>query len=172
MGYIITIIESNNTMQRITRFLAVVLLICSTSLSCIEKEKHEHIRLMNMSDDKDVVIQTIALPYKNWPPRLPDSIFQYQCSQDVYYVHTESFIDIECPGKNWEDFFKHGELQINVMDGESFNQYYSYPCDTIRKYVLPMLIYRFYLDEIQELDWIIPYPPTEKKGWWWIYRKY
>ncbi len=149
-------------MKRIARIIAIVLLVCGTFFSCIEKEKHVYIRLMNTSD-KDVVIQTIVLPYRNKPPRLPDSIFHYLCSQDVYYVHAESFIDIECPEKNWEVFFRNtGDFQINVMDGVSFNQCYNYPCDTIRKYVPLMQMYRLILDDIQLLNWIIPYPPSTR----------
>jgi hypothetical protein len=54
-------------------------------------------------------------------------------------------------------------LQILIMDGEIFSiyysepQYYSVPCDTIRKYVPVLKCYRLTLKDLQQMNWTVTF---------------
>ena len=52
------------------------------------------------------------------------------------------------------------------MDAMQFEHFFLYsegdsPCDTIRKYVPVLQRYRLNLEDLENLNWIVPYPPTE-----------
>jgi len=47
------------------------------------------------------------------------------------------------------------------MEAETFDKYIDEPCDTIRKYVPVLHTYQLTLEDLQQMNWMVVYPPGE-----------
>ena len=89
-----------------------------------------------------------------------DTIFNCNNTSDNFIGNNSSFI-LECPIRvnNWEtDLGNLYYIQFLVLAGDKFSQYYTEPCDTIRKYVPILHTYRLTLSDLQRMNWTIVYP--------------
>jgi len=135
-----------------------ILLIAISMLLCACPDKgdvHHYITIVNQSD------KTIV-----WQPRffrIGEIDEQYDCQYALGSIHSNSSFkfDYDDRGNNWEAGLNSHYLQIMLMDDEIFEQYVSEPCDTIRKYVPILHTYRLTLEDLQQMNWMVVYPPEE-----------
>lgn len=60
----------------------------------------------------------------------------------------------------WYDYFDdYKYIQFLIADCDTFWKYYSEPCDTIRKYVPVLHVYRLTLEDLERMNWTVVYPP-------------
>jgi hypothetical protein len=85
----------------------------------------------------------------------------YHCLKGHYIVPSDStymFYLRETWEEELDGFFY---LQFVLMDKDIHLQYYTEPCDTIRKYVPILHRYQLTLGDLQRMNWTIVYPPEE-----------
>jgi len=133
-------------------------IFCCIMFSCrTTPEGHFFIRIMNNSSS--IFYQVIHVRH------ITDADTLIKCNKQTVYIPSDSFFlvsGLQFPYRSLEDEFKTTQfVQFIIMDGEQFKYYCSYPCDTIRKYVPVLQRYRLNLEDLQKLDWSVPYPPTE-----------
>jgi hypothetical protein len=141
------------------QFKTVMLLIAISMLLCAcpdKEEGHRYITIVNQSG------KTIV-----WQPRrirIGETDEHYNCQ----YIPGESIhdnssckFDYDDRGNNWEVGLNTPYLQVMLMDAETYDKYIREPCDTIRKYVPILHIYRLTLIDLQRMNWIAVYPPEE-----------
>lgn len=81
-----------------------------------------------------------------------------------YFIKKDSSFIFECLNTHlgWEgDFEVIPYLQIIVMDGKNYIDYFKEPCDTIRKYVPILHRYQLKLEDLERMNWTVVYPPKE-----------
>ncbi len=134
-----------------------VLPIVITALigSCVgPPDGHKYITLINKSGD------SIGCQM-HWKGAITekDTIFQCDLVTD-YVIPSDSLIKFESSNAVWEvDFKVIPYIQFLIMDGV-FKQYYSAPCDTVRKYVPVLHVYRLTQSDLEKMHWTVVYPPT------------
>ncbi len=136
-----------------------ILVIATSMLLCAcpkDENGHRYITIVNQSD-KTVV----------WQPRffrIGEIYEQYDCRYTLGSIHSNSSFkfDYDDRGHNWEGALNTHYLQIMIMDDQTFEQYVSEPCDTIRKYVPILHTYRLTLEDLQRMNWTVVYPPEEQ----------
>jgi|WetSurMetagenome_2_1015567.scaffolds.fasta_scaffold213662_2 hypothetical protein len=143
-------------LRTIILLIAVSMFLCA----CPDKENgHGYIKIFNKSE-KDIAF------IESFNPK--DTIFF--CSDigttvlitipsDTFYLYEAP---IDWKASYWEDVLNKGQtISIFVVDGKQYEKYWQQPCDTIRKYVPILHIYKLTLADLQLMNWSIVYPPEE-----------
>jgi len=138
--------------------LIILALICMAS-SCENKnDEHKYITLVNKSY-KDIACQML------WQGTISNADSLFDCSLVTnYFVMKDSCYLIKNGSYRggWEtDFTVIPYLQLLIMDGELYDEYWQQPCDTIRKYVSILQRYQLKLEDLQRMNWTVVYPPEE-----------
>lgn len=146
-------------------FRIILLLIATSMLLCAcpndkYPDGHKYITIANKSD---IDIGFMHL----WG----DSSFFCDSSRPrgnpfVFVVPSNSLYQHYITDRNisqsWETFLDKGQIMsIPIVNSEIFYQYWTEPCDTIRKYVPVLHIYRLTLSDLQRMNWTVVYPPEE-----------
>jgi hypothetical protein len=79
-------------------------------------------------------------------------------------VKADTLRILESPGRQcgWEESFTYEEvLYFLFTDRETDLQYLGAPCDTIRKYLPVLQCYQLTLEDLQQMNWTVVYPPEE-----------
>lgn len=153
-------------MRRI-KSITIVVAVCAFSLSCITTEKvgHRYIKIINFSN-VDLTCQEL------WKGLISeqDTIFTCHLLSNYIIPVDSSVLIVGGTARNcgWEcDFEVIPCIQFIFMEKERFDYYYYYGvkdesrCDSVRKNVPILQRYRLKLEDLQKLDWTVPYPPTE-----------
>ena len=92
-----------------------------------------------------------------------DTVFYCNKTSDYFIGNDSSFI-LESPIRTgWgEELGTSYYIQFLVLDGELFKQYYSSPCDSIRKHVPILDVYRLKLSDLVKMNWTIVYPSKKR----------
>lgn len=90
------------------------------------------------------------------------------CHSGAACIKTDSLFKIEYWGwdnnkdAGWYDYFVNQKyIQFIIMDEDTYWKYHSEPCDTIRKYVPILHVYRLSLEDLESMNWTVVYPPKE-----------
>jgi hypothetical protein len=130
----------------------LTILICSGCPNC--DDYHREIIVVNKTH-KD-----IAFLY--WA-----SDCQWYCSPGTMIldgVKADTLRILESPGRQcgWESSFTYKQvLYFLFTDEETYVQYMKAPCDTIRKYLPVLQCYQLTLEDLQQMNWTVVYPPEE-----------
>ncbi|MDD4921019.1 MAG: hypothetical protein PHS30_00925 [Bacteroidales bacterium] len=144
------------------QFRIIILLIATSMLLCACPDKEDGHGYINISNKSEKDIAFISSFNQN------DDFFH--CSDTgttiLITIPSDSFYLYKAP-KDWKDLYwekllnKGQTMNIFVADGELYEEYLQQPCDTIRKYVPILHIYRLTLADLQRMNWTIVYPPEE-----------
>ena len=135
------------------KIIALALTVILNACVCL-KDGHRHIMLMNRSRT-DIGCQQF------WSGHITeaDTIFQCNLVTDCI-VSPDSLNKFESLNEAWEiDFRAIPYIQFLILDGELFKKYFSAPCDTIRKYVPVLHVYRLTQSDLERMNWTVVYPP-------------
>jgi hypothetical protein len=124
-------------------------------LCCLHREDgHRYITFVNKSG-KEIVCQEF------WSGSITDADTVYQCRIGAVGIPADSLHHFESLDySGWESDFKViPYIQYSVMDAMIFDKYIATPCDTIRKYVPILHFYRLTLEDLQQMEWTVVYPP-------------
>ena len=136
-----------------------ILLIATSMLLCAcpdKTEGHRYITIVNQSE-KTVV----------WQPRMiriGEIDEQYNCQYGLggsIQSNSSYKFDYDDRGNNWDAGLNSHYLQIMLMDAETFEQYVSEPCETIREKVPILHTYRLTLSDLQRMNWTVVFPIEE-----------
>jgi len=141
------------------QFKVIILLIATSMLLCAcpkKEDGHRYITFINKSE-RDISCQNF------WSGHITDADTLFQCRLGAVGIPADSLCNF--PSLNhsgWEtDFRAIPYIQFSVMDDEIFWQHHLEPCDTIRKNVPILHIYRLTLSDLQQMNWTVVYPPEE-----------
>ena len=131
-----------------------VLCLLSCILSACLKQSEEYITLVNKSG-RDIVFQTENEKY------FTNTDVPFQCQGIVFTILKDSlFLLHSVDDTGWEADFNFRPCMIFLlMDKENYHQYRNEPCDTIRKYVPILHRYRVSLEDMEQMNWTVVYPP-------------
>ncbi|HPQ13305.1 MAG TPA: hypothetical protein PLQ60_07545 [Paludibacteraceae bacterium] len=144
------------------QFRITILLIATTLLLCAcpeIEEVHRNIVFVNKSG-KRVAYQ---FAFSKIQDIYEDTVFNCNKTSEGFIENDSSFI-LDCPirERSWEISLGNSYyIQYLVLDGDKFSQYYTEPCDTIRKYVPVLHTYRLTLADLQRMNWTVVYPPEK-----------
>jgi len=151
-----------NTMKAIKICMLITAVIISMASSCDDRsDEHKHYTIVNKSS-RNISCQMSELGIKT----LTDTIFQ--CGVPTISLLVDSLFPIKSPGYKggWETILKGvSYLQLLIMDDSIYIHYskmYNYNCDTIHKYVPILYRYQLTLEDLQQMNWTVVYPPPEE----------
>lgn len=139
------------------KLIGMKVLLISTFIflcACLDKTGQEFIYIMNKSNKKITV---------DFSKNKQDTTFY--CSKTgrtiLFTVKSNSTFELN-DGDTYSGWDTNLELlTVFILDGELYEKYWQQPCDTIRKYVPVLQRYQLTSDNLQQLNWTVPYPPTE-----------
>ena len=142
--------------MKIIKILALCLLSCLL-WACPERSE-AYITLVNKSD-QNIVYQE----YRDFGHTFSDALFQ--CSVGAVEIQKRTSVVIESLDyAGWKADFNYTPcIQFLIMDEQTYSRYMFEPCDTIRKYVPILHRYRVSLEDMEQANWTIVYPPKEKE---------
>lgn len=142
------------TYIKIILYFLAVLLVMSTA--CTKKDIHREIKIRNNSD-KGIYFQDRVI-YENSEPRFISDYNPALSKLNFYCAAKES--NIIWTRSTFEGDFNRGAkyLQIIIFDEDVI---YTVPFDTVRKYDMTLKRYNLTLENLQDLNWTVYYPPTE-----------
>ena len=137
-------------------FKIVLLFAAMTVLcACPDDDGHRYITLVNKSG-KSIAYQEL-IDWNGNPP--------FYCSNigtiTLINIPADSSRILESIGSSkWEDYLRKGQtMSIFIVDTETYNEHWLAPCDTIRKYVPVLHRYQLKLEDLQQMNWTVVYPP-------------
>lgn len=138
--------------MKIIKILALCLLSCLL-WACPERSE-AYITLVNKSD-QNIVYQE----YRDFGYTFSDALFQ--CSVGAVEIQKRTSVVIESLDyAGWKADFNYTPcIQFLIMDEQTYSRYMFEPCDTIRKYVPILHRYRVSLEDMEQANWTIVYPP-------------
>ena len=138
--------------MKIIKILALCLLSCLL-WACPERSE-AYITLVNKSD-QNIVYQE----YRDFCHTFSDALFQ--CSVGAVEIQKRTSVVIESLDyAGWKADFNYTPcIQFLIMDEQTYSRYMFEPCDTIRKYVPILHRYRVSLEDMEQANWTIVYPP-------------
>lgn len=138
--------------MKIIKILALCLLSCLL-WACPERSE-AYITLVNKSD-RNIVYQE----YRDFGHTFSDALFQ--CSVGAVEIQKRTSVVIESLDyAGWKADFNYTPcIQFLIMDEQTYSRYMFEPCDTIRKYVPILHRYRVSLEDMEQANWTIVYPP-------------
>ena len=121
--------------------------------ACPERSE-AYITLVNKSD-QNIVYQE----YRDFGHTFSDALFQ--CSVGAVEIQKRTSVVIESLDyAGWKADFNYTPcIQFLIMDEQTYSRYMFEPCDTIRKYVPILHRYRVSLEDMEQANWTIVYPP-------------
>jgi hypothetical protein len=128
---------------------------------CQDKDNGHHEIIFINKTEKDIVCQPWYVG-NNYP--YSDSL--YDCKHlFTTILKDSSFLFEGFHSQSWEKYFE-GDygifyIQYLVMDADTYDKYSSMPCDTIRKYVPVLHLYRLKFEDLERMNWTVVYPPEE-----------
>ena len=153
------------------KHLRVIMLMCVTSMMLCACHKYKggppYITLANFSDI-DISIQTSYPENKQEDSMI---LCHYGLRYGVEDLKADSLTrffywgwdDCYRNAAGWYDYFETSKyIQYLIMDRDTFWKYHSEPCDTIRKYVPVLHVYRLTLEDLERMNWTVVYPPEEE----------
>lgn len=128
--------------------------------ACHKNSGHLYIKLTNKSNRK-IACQEF------WCRHITESDTIFQCRIGAVGIPSDSSFLLPSgdavKGRGWEyDFNTIPYLQLLIMDFETYNTYIYEPCDTVRKYVPVLHVYRLTLEDLQKTNWTVTYPPEKQ----------
>jgi hypothetical protein len=138
--------------------IAVLLVIIFTASMCRKYDNaHEYITIINKTHENIV--------YQYW---LESTETSFRCYDDrslaVYGIKADSFRYCESPIRpsGWEYYLDKGQI-LNIMIGSwyMYDQYHKESCDTFHKYVPVLHQYLLTLEDLEQMNWTVVYPPEE-----------
>jgi len=133
------------------RMVILLLTACSILYACPNKDGHYYITIINQSN-KTIMFQPREL-------KIGQLDTLYVCLGGGYIISHDSMYKLDIRG-TWEARLnKHSYLQLLFMDRDVHLNYYTQPCDTIRKYVPILHRYQLTLEDLQRMEWTVVYPP-------------
>ena len=138
--------------MKIIKILALCLLSCLL-WACPERSE-AYITLVNKSD-QNIVYQE----YRDFGHTFSDALFQ--CSVGAVEIQKRTSVVIESLDyAGWKADFNYTPcIQFLIMDEQTYSRYMFEPCGTIRKYVPILHRYRVSLEDMEQANWTIVYPP-------------
>ena len=138
--------------MKIIKILDLFLLSCLL-WACPERSE-AYITLVNKSD-QNIVYQE----YRDFGHTFSDALFQ--CSVGAVEIQKRTSVVIESLDyAGWKADFNYTPcIQFLIMDEQTYSRYMFEPCDTIRKYVPILHRYRVSLEDMEQANWTIVYPP-------------
>ena len=138
--------------MKIIKILALCLLSCLL-WACPERSE-AYITLVNKSD-QNIVYQE----YRDFGHTFSDALFQ--CSVGAVEIQKRTSVVIESLDyAGWKADFNYTPcIQFLIMDEQTYSRYMFEPCDTIRKYVPILHRYLVSLEDMEQANWTIVYPP-------------
>ena len=138
--------------MKIIKILALCLLSCLL-WACPERSE-AYITLVNKSD-QNIVYQE----YRDFGHTFSDALFQ--CSVGAVEIQKRTSVVIESLDyAGWKADFNYTPcIQFLIMDEQTYSRYMFEPCDAIRKYVPILHRYRVSLEDMEQANWTIVYPP-------------
>ena len=138
--------------MKIIKILALCLLSCLL-WACPERSE-AYITLVNKSD-QNIVYQE----YRDFGHTFSDALFQ--CSVGAVEIQKRTSVVIESLDyAGWKADFNYTPcIQFLIMDEQTYSRYMFEPCDTIRKYDPILHRYRVSLEDMEQANWTIVYPP-------------
>lgn len=138
--------------MKIAKILGLCLLSCI--LSACPEQSEKYIKLVNKSE-RDVVFQADNDNY------FVNNDISYICQGIVFTILKDSlYLCQSVDYTGWEaDFNLSPYMTFLFMDKENYDEYRGEPCDTIRKYVPILHHYRVSLEDMEQANWTIVYPP-------------
>ena len=139
-------------LMKIAKILGLCLLSCIFSACPEQSEKY--ITLVNKSE-RDIVYQE----YRDRNLTIADTLFLCSVGAVGVFKGSSSLIEsVDYTG--WKADFKVVPcMQFLIMDREIYRKYMFEPCDTIRKYVPILHRYLVSLEDMEQANWTIVYPP-------------
>jgi len=145
------------------QFRVTILLIATSVLLCAcpnkDENGHRYITFINKSG-KDISCQDF------WSGHITEADTLFQCRMGAVRIPADSLFNFPSGeshrGGTWEDDFRTIPfIQFLIMDDELLWQYHLEPCDTIRKHVPVLHLYRLTLKDLQRMNWTVVFPPEE-----------
>src|SRR5690554_1914496 len=120
-------------------------------------DEHRYIIFVNNSD-KEIGCQEF------WSESITSADTLIRCKTGIHGILPNSVHEFKSlSNSGWESDFKTiPYIQYSVVDIEAYDNYISAPCDTIRKYVPILHIYKLTLEDLQRMNWTVVYPPSKK----------
>jgi len=146
-------------MKKTINLLMLLPVFCTFACGPKIEGGHENITFVNKSAE-EVAIQLI------WQIKISpeDTIFDGMVGSR--FVLPDSSIQEGSVNECWEmDFTAVPYIQYLVMDGSLMHKYREYAytsSDTIRKYVPVIQRYQLTLQDLERLNYVVTYPPTEE----------
>ncbi|MCB9017426.1 MAG: hypothetical protein H6544_02305 [Prevotellaceae bacterium] len=138
------------------KYLKIIILsiaACMLLCACPDKDGHYSITIVNKSE-KTILCQPQII-------KIGEEYEQYDCQRVNRIINKDSTYEFEKIRHSWEQELDGYYIQLLLMDAETFDQYISAPCDTIRKYVPVLHTYRLTLEDLERMNWTVVYSPEE-----------
>jgi hypothetical protein len=114
------------------------------SSTCNKKDIHYEIKIRNLSNE------SIAA---SWTDSYPDTVILCPLGYALIKVSQDCAINLTY---GWENEFERIDtFQIFILDTMVIN---TIPCDTIKKYNYILKRYQLSYDDLQRMNWVVPYP--------------
>ncbi len=150
-----------NSMKKI-RMIMTLAIVCIVLCACPTDNGHKYITFINKSD-REIVCQEDYIMKKD-PSEEATMDTLYNCKNgSLYGISADTLYNHGDPTVSWERMFTDMlYLRVLVTDGEAFDKYIESPCDTIRKYLPTLHIYRLTLADLERTNWTVVYPPEKE----------
>jgi hypothetical protein len=143
-------------MKKILKGLILFYCFSLLFVSCeSDEDGHEFITIINCSEEEIVYQEIIAGIIQ------PNDTL-YQCSMIQRYAHKNSSTKCYAPirSKTWEKLFKSDKLPYIQFLFVKDSIHSNVDCATISKYNMVLHRYQVTLEDLQQMNWTIIYPPS------------
>ncbi|WP_297677199.1 hypothetical protein [uncultured Bacteroides sp.] len=141
--------------MKVAKIIILFLLVCLLS-ACV-KQSERYIKIVNKSE-RDIVFQSIEAKH------FVDQLYPYICKGTVRTISKDSsnlYLCVDPSG--WKaDFKLYPCMTALFMDAEAYFRHTDESCDTIRKYVPILHVYRLTYEDLEQMNWTLVYPPAEE----------
>ncbi len=136
------------------RRMRIIVLLCACILlcACPKQPIQRYITLVNKSG-KEIVCQQL------WCATITNADTLYECRIPTQGILANSSYLYESKYGWGSDLGFLPYIQYLVLDAEKFHEYRSAPCDTIQKYVPVLYRYQLKLEDLEQMNWTVVYPP-------------
>ncbi|MDL2224460.1 hypothetical protein LJB92_04015 [Bacteroidales bacterium OttesenSCG-928-M06] len=130
------------------------MLLTTCSTPC--KNGHEYITFINNSS-KDIIC------FEKWQGKIGLNDTLLECGAGLWQIKTNKIEKFKSLSACWEgDFVVLPFIQYFVLDAAQYDEYAGEAsCDTIRKYIPILQRYQLTLEDLNQMNWIITYPPEK-----------
>ena len=135
------------------RILIILISLFFITFSCIDKEGHKFITIINNSNE-----DVICLPIIQGKISPDDTLYRCRMTKH-YFNNNKCILESSARKDTWEDNFNKIPLpyiQLLIVKDSVASHI---PCDTIRKYNMVLHRYQLTLEDLQSMNWEVYYPP-------------